>query len=536
MQNYEQAVFISYAWEGELEHIVNQIDEALQQRGIKIIRDRRDLVYKSSIKEFMERIGRGNCVIVVVSEQYLRSPHCMFELVEIAEHKQFYDRVFPIVLAETNIYDPLKRIDYIKYWEAKRAELAEAIRTLDPANLQGIHEDMDLYDRIRDKISGLTGILKDMNALTPEIHQNSNFFSLYDAIEKRIKESAAMLTAELDEAIALKAKTTTIGASENAAVGLTALRELMQRSSDVRNAVIEFQTDFRVAHEQVNQLGDYKDLHDLLHRIQFSCYNGIVHAAAHFQSEETIDILTDHILTFENIIDELRLVAARPSMPKQELRWIGEAEQMKLDLRIAITSQDEKKLKNVIARLNRLLATHLARINTLLNHAARALRLPALWNALGRVCNDLTSLNLDPDNVKAFQSGVDALSKIESALSDLVDSHDRWQTLEVELRLIESLVEQDLDQLEMDWPNVKQKAEPLYMLFAYEWANALKQESNALDEALSNKNRVAVRRSFHKYQRRAINRFYQVDLELKALCGNLRQVGVPLAAVLEMTT
>ena len=533
MEKYEQAVFISYAGEGEREEIVNEIDETLQKRGIKIIRD---LGYRGSIKEFMERIGRGNCVVVIVSEKYLHSPNCMFELVEIAENKQFHDRVFPIILAGANIEDPLRRVEYVKFWEIKRAELAEAMKTLDPANLQGIREDMDLYDRIRDKISGLTGILKDMNALTPEIHRNSNFFSLCDAIEKRIKESAALLIAELDEAKALKANTAAVGASENAAVGLTALRELMQRSSDVRNAVIEFQTDFRVAHEQVNQLGDYKDLHDLLHRIQFSCYNGIVHAAAHFQSEETIDILTDHILTFENIIDELRLVAARPSMPKQELRWIDEAEQIKLELRMAITSQDEKKLKNVIARLNRLLATHLARINTLLNHAARALRLPALWNALGRVCNDLNSLNLDPDNVKAFQSGVDALSKMESALSDLVDSHDRWQTLEVELRLIESSVEQDLDQLEMDWPNVKQKAEPLYLLFAYEWASALKQESNALDEALSNKNRVAVRRSFHKYQRRAINRFYQVDLELKALCGNLRQVGVPLAAVLEMTT
>jgi hypothetical protein len=30
MQGYEQAVFISYAWGGEREEIVNQIDEALE--------------------------------------------------------------------------------------------------------------------------------------------------------------------------------------------------------------------------------------------------------------------------------------------------------------------------------------------------------------------------------------------------------------------------------------------------------------------------------------------------------------------------
>jgi hypothetical protein len=191
MQGYEQVVFISYAWGGEREEIVDKIDAALQQRGIKIIRDKRDLGYKGSISAFMERIGQGNCVIVVISDKYLKSPNCMFELVEIAEGKQFHDRIFPIVLNDANIYDPIKRIEYVKYWEVKRAELAEAMRTLDPANLQGIREDMDLYDRIRDKVSGLTSILKDMNTLTSDIHQDSDFSQIYTGIEKRMKESAA---------------------------------------------------------------------------------------------------------------------------------------------------------------------------------------------------------------------------------------------------------------------------------------------------------------------------------------------------------
>ena len=196
MQHYEPAVFISYAWGGEPEEIVNQIDAALQKREIKIIRDKKDLGYKGSIKEFMERIGQGNCVIVVVSDKYLRSPNCMFELVEVAENKQFHDRVFPIVLADANIYDPIKRIEYVRHWEVKRAELAEAMKTLDPANLQGIRDDMDLYDRIRDKVSGLTSILKDMNTLTPEMHQESDFSYLYDAIEKRLKESPTKTSTE----------------------------------------------------------------------------------------------------------------------------------------------------------------------------------------------------------------------------------------------------------------------------------------------------------------------------------------------------
>ena len=196
MSNYEQTVFISYAWGGEREEIVDQIDKALQKRGIKITRDKRDLEYKGSIKEFMERIGQGSCVIVVVSDKYLRSPNCMFELIEIAENKRFHDRIFPIVLADANIYDPVKRIEYVKYWEGKRSELAEAMKSLDPANLHGIRDDMDLYDRIRDNISGLSSVLKDMNALTPEMHKDSDFEVLYNAIDKRMKKKTAASTAK----------------------------------------------------------------------------------------------------------------------------------------------------------------------------------------------------------------------------------------------------------------------------------------------------------------------------------------------------
>ena len=67
MQNYERSVFISYAWGEEREDVVNQIDTALQARGIRLIRDKRDLRYKGSIREFMEQIGRGNCIVVVIS-------------------------------------------------------------------------------------------------------------------------------------------------------------------------------------------------------------------------------------------------------------------------------------------------------------------------------------------------------------------------------------------------------------------------------------------------------------------------------------
>ena len=184
----EKEIFISYAWGGESEELVNKLDAAFQARGVTIIRDKRDLGYKGRIKAFMERIGRGKCVIVVVNEKYLKSENCMFELVQIAQNGQFYDRIFPIVLADANIYKPVNRLKYIKYWEEQIQELDEAMKSVGAANLQGLREDIDSYTEIRRTIAELTNILKDMNTLTSEMHSETDFETLFQAIEQKMAE------------------------------------------------------------------------------------------------------------------------------------------------------------------------------------------------------------------------------------------------------------------------------------------------------------------------------------------------------------
>lgn len=191
----DRQVYFSYAWGGESERIVNELDTDLQNKGIKVIRDKRDLGFKGMIRDFMQQIGRGHAIIVVISDKYLKSPNCMFELVEIAKNKDFYDRIFPIVLSDSDIYNPVNRIKYIKYWEDKLKELDEAMKSVSSANLQGMRDEIDSYDEIRDNISNLTFFLKDMNTLTPEMHENSNFASLISALEKRLSDAVVAVMA-----------------------------------------------------------------------------------------------------------------------------------------------------------------------------------------------------------------------------------------------------------------------------------------------------------------------------------------------------
>jgi len=327
----------------------------------------------------------------------------------------------------------------------------------------------------------------------------------------------------------------TEGKAPVAAKGLTALAELVQSSPDVRTSVVEFRTDFRAAYEQVDLMGYYKALHDQLHKLQFHCYNSILDSVTDFpNNERAVSRLTFDAMTLEEIVERLNDFTSKPSLPKDELEWIQEIGLAKADLRKAVDELDGAPLKTVVWRLNRVLSKQPTRIHMLLNYSARALRLPELLSALQSVSSHLTSPDLDPKKVALFQSGVDAFIQLNAILSSLVEAHGLWQKLEVELRRIDASLSYDLTEFTMSWPYVKLQADPLHISNTEPWATALRRDSDILDAAILANNPSKVRLGFQSYQRRVSERFYRVDVNLKGLCDDMRQIGSPLATLLEI--
>jgi hypothetical protein len=316
--------------------------------------------------------------------------------------------------------------------------------------------------------------------------------------------------------------------------GLTALAELMQ-SPEARAHVVAFRTDFQAAREQVNSVGFYKDIHDLLHTLQFHCYNPIVQEARHFPDDDmATDNLMNHELTLKRIISGLEDVADGASLASRETLWIQDLARAHDVLEQAIDGEDAKRLKRAIWLLNRVLSIQPSQINARLNAAARSLRLPALVEAMTHVIDNLDRLDLDPAKVGQFRDGVDTLASLSHGLATLVEEHDRWQAVDLELRRIEANLGQDMLELEMSWPDLKVMAEPLYLHNTDKWAQSLREDSKTLDAALASENVVRTRRRFRRYRRQASTRFYHVDVDLKELCDDLRAVGEPLASVMRM--
>jgi internalin A len=172
-------VFVSYKWEGDSEALVDEIQRTMEARGVLVTRDKSEIRYRDSIQQFMRRLGAGKCIIVILSKEYLQSKYCMFELTEIASRPEFASRVYPVVMKDAAIFDPITRIQYIKYWEDQRLALDQAMRQVGQENLQGIREELDLYEKIRNTIAGIMNVLADMNTLTPETHKDTDFDQLY---------------------------------------------------------------------------------------------------------------------------------------------------------------------------------------------------------------------------------------------------------------------------------------------------------------------------------------------------------------------
>jgi hypothetical protein len=328
---------------------------------------------------------------------------------------------------------------------------------------------------------------------------------------------------------------TPVSVVDNATIGagMRVLRDLAQATGPMREAVTAFSTDFRAASEQIEVVSTYKDIHDQLHSLQVYCYNGVITETRRDDIDGvTWDNLLNYELTLQGIAEALRAISARSAQVGSELTWLKEITQAQTDLTQSIENLNVTQLKRSTRLIERVLNVQPTRINERLNAAARALRLPTLVQALSRIHERLPALELEPEKVAQFETAVLSIDHLSSQLQRLIADHDLHQELDLELRRIEREIDQDLLELELSWPDLKQRASPLYLENQEAWANAVRADAEKLDAALQANDPSRIRTFFRRYRRQMGDRFFRVDIELKRLCDDLRKVGDPLNALL----
>jgi internalin A len=124
---------VSYAWNDESNAKVDELCEAARQRGIEILRDRTGMGLNESITRFMKKLGAGDRVFVILSDKYLKSPYCMYELLEVwrnskMDEEEFRGRIRVYRLPDARMSSPAERVRCAKYWDEQFRELDSVVR------------------------------------------------------------------------------------------------------------------------------------------------------------------------------------------------------------------------------------------------------------------------------------------------------------------------------------------------------------------------------------------------------------------------
>lgn len=226
------SIFVSYSWKPESKVVVDEIQAVLRTENIEIQRDINVLNYKGKITEFMNLIGKGKIIILVIGKDYLESENCMYELMQIASQGDIFERIVPIYLPSADIHKVVLRANYIKSWTEKYKE----IEGLDKSVLINIpQEDIYLYRDISQEIGNLMRFLGNINALSVEMHQETNWKDFKNTIKAMMGK---LETTESNNSTTNNSQTTT-----TITMTYETLKEKINQNEDGILEVIEYIED-----------------------------------------------------------------------------------------------------------------------------------------------------------------------------------------------------------------------------------------------------------------------------------------------------
>jgi internalin A len=122
---------VSYAWNDASKTIVDRLcAEATKKHGVDILRDTTGLGLGESIAKFMRSLAASDRVFVILSEKYLSSSYCMYELWQVwlncrADDEEFRQRIRVYRLPDAAMMKVLERGRWGKYWKDQLKDITD---------------------------------------------------------------------------------------------------------------------------------------------------------------------------------------------------------------------------------------------------------------------------------------------------------------------------------------------------------------------------------------------------------------------------
>ena len=170
MKNYDNkslpSVFISYNRKSSV--FVDDIEKAVKNY-CNLKRDRNNLSAWDSITDFMKTIRKEDFAVIVVSDAYLKSIACLYEVIQLMKDDDWDQKTMYVVMDDaTRIYDVMNRLEYIAYWNNYCDKLSEAINKLPSSSVYKQAEELKKAEMIRNSIGEFLVKVAEKN--NPSVH------------------------------------------------------------------------------------------------------------------------------------------------------------------------------------------------------------------------------------------------------------------------------------------------------------------------------------------------------------------------------
>ena len=158
-------VFISYNWESD--DIADQLQKKLMVSAT-VVRDKSSLKPWGDLRDFMKSIRQQDFVVLIISDKYLRSAACLYEVLQLMKDEEWDKKVMYLVTDDAHsLYDVSEQLNYIQYWDNKASELRGKLKNIDYAAAAEQARELQKYELIRLNIGDFMSRVK--NRSNPNI-------------------------------------------------------------------------------------------------------------------------------------------------------------------------------------------------------------------------------------------------------------------------------------------------------------------------------------------------------------------------------
>ena len=176
-------IFLSYSHKDK--EIADGVDKFFISKKIRLTRDVRDALPYSSLKKFMETIRDHDYVISLISDAYLKSTNCMFEIIQFIQEKKYVEKIFPIIIdKKDDIFNKEKHINYISFWQNKYKRFGKKINKLENTGTAPSHVELDKIDKIQSNIGEFLDKIAELKCFPIDELESTNYKAISDKIGK----------------------------------------------------------------------------------------------------------------------------------------------------------------------------------------------------------------------------------------------------------------------------------------------------------------------------------------------------------------